>query len=226
MLCWMMIVLLPLWLSASDTGGAMLYSRGAVSLNNDPVTRPTAIFPGDTVVTQASSAANIVVTGSNVMIQPDSIVKFGNNALELEHGTVNVATASGMKVRVGCVETTPVVNDWSEFEVTDVNGTVHILARKLGLEVTDGVGEPGLNPATLAKRLETRRVTLAQGQTIERDEHCRKSASPSAGTPPSLNGAMKVGGLALLGGLGLWLLLNGDDPVSPSQPCQDTQACR
>ena len=163
-LCWTMIAVLPVSLSASGAGGAMLYGKGTVWLNNDPLARPSAIFPGDVIVTQAGSLANIVASGSNVIIQPDTIVKFEDNALELEHGTVTVATSSSMRVHVGCVETTPVVNDSTEFEVTDVNGTVHIFAQKLDVNVNESVRAAGkLTSAALAKPSDAKHATLPQG---------------------------------------------------------------
>jgi hypothetical protein len=225
-LCWTMIAVLPASLDASGVGGGMLYGKGTIWLNNDPVARPSAIFPGDVVVTQKDAVANIVATGSNVIIQPDTIVKFEDNALELEHGSVTVATSSGMRVHVGCVETTPVVNDWTEFEVTDVNGTVHIFAHKLDVNVSESISATGkLSATSVAKSVESRRVTLPQGQTADRDEHCKADEARSAADKPFFTPKKVMWmGLGVATGLGIWLIFPDED-VSPWQPCQNPQTC-
>jgi hypothetical protein len=225
--CWTMIAVLPVSSSASGTGGGMLYGKGTIWLNNDPLARPSAIFPGDVIVTQAGAVANIITAGSNVIIQPDTIIKYENNALELEHGTVSVATASGMKVHVGCIETAPAaVNDWTEFEVNDVNGTVHIFAHKLDVNVSESVRPAGkLASAAQSKPGDARHVTVPQGQTTDRDEHCQPDNARGAAHQIITDKQLMDAGLGVATGLGLWLILRGDDPVSPSQPCQNPPTC-
>lgn len=222
--CWTMIAVLPVSLSASGTGGGMLYGKGAIWLNDDPLARPSAVFPGDVIVTQKDGVANIVAIGANVIIQPDTIVRYENNALKLEHGTVTVATSSGMRVRVGCVETTPVVNDWTEFEVTDVNGTVHIFARKLDVNVSERPAGKLVSTAQ-SKPGDARRATLPQGQTTDRDEHCQADNARGAAHQFISDKQLMDAGLGVATGLGIWLILQGDDPVSPSQPCQNPSTC-
>jgi hypothetical protein len=222
--CWTMIAVLPVSLSASGTGGGMLYGKGAIWLNDDPLARPSAVFPGDVIATQKDGVANIVATGSNVIIQPDTIIKFENNALELEHGTVSVVTSSGMRVHVGCVETTPVVNDWTEFEVTDVNGTVHIFARKLDVNVSERPAGKLVSTAQ-SKPGNARRATLPQGQTTDRDEHCQADSARRAGHQIITDKELRNAGLAVATGLGIWLIFPDEDAVSPWQPCQNPQTC-
>ena len=54
----------------------------------------------------------------------------------------------------------PASNAWTEFNVTDTDGTVRIAARKGDLTITDDSGT----------------VTLAQGQETTRDEQSDQSA--------------------------------------------------
>jgi len=166
-LCWMMIFLFPSSLLAADAGAAMLSAKGEAWVNGSAVPRSSAIFPGDLVQTKPDSIVNINAAGSNVMILPESMVKFESNAVSVEHGTVTVATSNGMATHVGEVTVSPASANWTEFEVTDVNGTVQIMARKGDVNVNDG------HNTTL----------LAQGQQTTRDES-QEAASPQdlAGT--------------------------------------------
>ncbi len=72
----------------------------------------------------------------------------------MEHGGVSVSTSKGIATTAGDVRVSPASNAWTEFNVTDVDGTVRIAARKGDLTVTDDNGT----------------VTLAQGQETTRDE--------------------------------------------------------
>ena len=137
-LCWMMIAVIPASLLGADTGAAMLYGKGVVLLNGATLPNSSAIYPDDVIETKADSVANINVTGSTVMVMPDSIVKFKNNAISLEHGSVAVSTSSGMRVYVKCVTVIPVSNVPTQFDVTNTNGTVHAAARKSDVNIDTG----------------------------------------------------------------------------------------
>ena len=165
-LCWMMIFLFPSSLLAADAGAAMLSAKGEAWVNGSAVPRSSAIFPGDLVQTKPDSIVNINAAGSNVMILPESMVKFESNAVSVEHGTVTVATSKGMATHVGNVTISPSSANWTEFEVTDVNGTVQIMARRGDVNVKDG-----------------RNTTLlAQGQQTIRDEYQGGTGSDLEGT--------------------------------------------
>ena len=113
---------------------------------------------------------------------------------------------------------TPVSNAWTEFNVTDVDGTVRIAARKGDLSITDDNGT----------------VTLAQGQETTRDEQSdkgdkdkdkdKKNKKRAAGAAPAAGGgvlnsttAVIVGAVAV-GGVTAWVLTRDENPVSPSTP--------
>ena len=103
-----MIVILPVSLYADDTGAAMLRSNAGVLLNKNPAPASSALFPDDLVETAKNSGARIEATGSTAEINPDTVVQFEGNELNLEHGSLSVNTSRGMKVRVGCLTVTPV----------------------------------------------------------------------------------------------------------------------
>ncbi len=139
---------------AADSGAAMLYTHGAAWLNGAHVPTSSAIFTGDLVQTRSDSAANINAPGSSVTVLGDSLVQFEGASLKVEHGGVSVATSKGVATTAGEVRVAPVSNAWTEFNVTDTDGTVKIAALKGDLSVTDDSGT----------------VTLAQGQQTTRDE--------------------------------------------------------
>ena len=204
--CWTMIAIFPASLMAADSGAAMLYAKGTAWLNGSTVPRSSAIFPGDLVQTKPASVANINAPGSSVMILSDSLVKFEGNAVSIEHGSVTVATSKGMSTRAGDVTVAPASSAWTEFEVTDVNGRVQIVARKGDVSVSDGA----------------QTSTLPQGQQTTRDESQTKKKKREGGAAPAaaagvLDSNLVMGlGAAAVGGLVTWVLLQGDEPASPS----------
>jgi len=211
-----LLLIVPASLFAADSGAAMLYADGAAWLNGSHVPRSSAIFAGDLVQTRSDSAANIHAPGSSITVLGDSLVQFEGASLKVEHGGISVSTSKSVAATAGDVRVTPASNAWTEFNVTDVDGTVRIAARKGDLTVTDDNGT----------------VTLAQGQETTRDEQSDQSdskdkknnkkraegAAPAAGGG-ALNSTIAIGvGAASIGGVTAWVLLRNDNPVSPSHP--------
>src|SRR5215467_12923956 len=211
LVCWFLIALFPLSLMAADTGAAMLYSKGETWVNGTAVPNSSAIFPGDQVQSSAASAVNIHASGSNVLIAPDSLVKFDAAAIGLEHGGVRVTTSKGMMTRVGDVTVAPTTNAWTEFEVSDLNGSVQVIARKGDVSVSDPQGTS----------------TVPEGQQTTRDESQptnQKSSKKRPGAATAGQGgildspvAIYLGAGAIGGGV-IWILLQGDEPLSPKAP--------
>jgi hypothetical protein len=214
-----LVLMVPGSLIAADSGTAMLYADGAAWLNGSHVPKSSAIFAGDLVQTRSDSAANIHSPGSSVTVLGDSLVQFEGASLKVEHGGVSVSTSKGLATTAGEVRVAPASNMWTEFNVVDTDGTVRIAARKGDLTVTDDQGT----------------VTLAQGQETTRDEQSEptdnnkkkekeKDKKRAAGPTPAaggglLNSPVAVGvGAAAIVGVTTWVLLQGNNPVSPSQP--------
>jgi len=208
-----LLLIVPASLFAADSDAAMLYADGAAWLNGAHVPKSSAIFAGDLVQTRSDSAANIHASGSSITVLGDSLVQFEGSSLKVEHGGVSVSTAKGIATTAGDVRVAPLSNAWTEFNVTDVDGTVRIAAHKGDLTITDDSGT----------------VTLAQGQETTRDEQSDQSdkkkdkkravgAAPAAGGGV-LNSAIAIGvGAAAIGGVTAWVLLQSSNPVSPTQP--------
>jgi len=149
-----LLLMLPGSLLAADPGAAMLYADGAAWLNGSSVPKSSAIFSGDLVQTRSDSAASIHAPGSSVTVLGDSLVQFEGASLKVEHGGVAVSTSKAMATTAGDVRVVPASNEWTEFNVTDTDGTVRIVARKGDLKITDDQGT----------------TTLQQGQDTTRDE--------------------------------------------------------
>jgi hypothetical protein len=209
-----LLLIVPASLYAADSGAAMLYANGAAWLNGSHVPNSSAIFAGDLVQTRSDSAANIHAPGSSITVLGDSLVKFEGASLNVEHGGVSVSTSKGVATTAGDVRVAPVSNAWTEFNVTDIDGTVRIAARKGDLTITDDNGT----------------VTLAQGQETTRDEQSdqgdkkKKDKKRGVGAVPAagggvLNSPIAIGaGAAAIGGVTIWVLTRSSNPVSPATP--------
>src|SRR5258708_8143583 len=155
-----LMILFPGSLCAADSNVAMLYTNGAAWVNGTHVPRASsAIFSGDLLQTHSGSAANINEAGSSITVLSDSLVQFEGASVDIQHGAVTVSTSKEIFATAGDVKIAPASNSWTEFNVSDVDGTVRIFARKGDLTISDGKDV----------------VTLAQGQDTTRDE---TSANP------------------------------------------------
>jgi hypothetical protein len=218
MCCLLAIVFPAQVMLAGETASAMLYTSGAAWLNGSDVPKSAAMFSGDLLQTRPDSTANIQSNGSNVMVLADSLVKFEGPTVELEHGAVRVTTSRSLAARAGDVTVKPASDSWTEFQVTDVDGRVQIAANKGDVTVQDDKGT----------------TTVTQGQQTTRDDtsdtdkkkkHHRhgQGAQTAAGGGIMSSTPAVYGGLAVAGGVGIWLLTRSGSPVSPdcpSNPCQ------
>lgn len=211
---------LPLILTAgpllgADSGAAMLNTSGAAWLNGVHVPASSAVFSGDMIQTRADSPANIHSPGSSITVLGDSLVRFQGTSLTVKRGGVSVATSKGLATVAGAVRVSPASNAWTEFNVTDTDGTVSIIAQKGDLTVTDDQGTS----------------TLAQGQATTRDDQSdasdsdgKKNRKRRAGVVPAATNGTLNSPVAILTGAGaitaltVWALWRSDQPASPSTP--------
>jgi hypothetical protein len=212
----MLLVIFPAALFAVDQPAAMLYSHGTALLNGNSIASSSAIFSGDLVETSADSAANINAPGSIVLVLNGSLVKYQGNAVELEHGGVTISTSKLLATRAGDVTVSPAASVWTDFEVRDVDGTVQIAARKGDLTISDDTG----TTTTLAQGQQT---TRDDSQSQNDDKKKKKKKRRVAGAAPAAGGgildspwAIGIGGGAIVGATA-WVLIRGDEPVSPSK---------
>jgi hypothetical protein len=210
LVCCLLAVLVPAQLMGGELASAMLYTNGSVWLNGSAAPKSAAVFAGDMLQTRADTTANIQAAGSNVMVLADSLVKFQGPAIEIEHGSVRVTTSRGLAAQAGDVTVKPVANSWTDFQVTDVDGRVQIAANKGDLMIQDDQGT----------------TTIQQGQQTTRDdtnnEEKKKKkrrrngagAAPAAGGGIMSSNAAVYTGIGVAGGVGVWLLLRDETPLS------------
>jgi hypothetical protein len=214
--CGVIMVILPASLMAQDSARAMLHDDGGVWLNGNPAPNSSAIFLHDLVQTQKGNWAKIDAGGSTVTVHPETIVQFEGDELVLEHGSLQVNTSQGMKVRVNCITVIPLTQDWNRYDVTDVDGRVMVAAHQNDVKIHyQGAA------ARRSKLAASSDVTVHQGEQVTREERCGVPARPADAADAALatlDTPWAIGiGTAAIGALTCWALCRGDDPVSPSK---------
>ena len=218
LLCWVMVVIVPPSL-LGQTPSAILHAQGGVWVNGYEATDSAAVFAGDTVETKPQFSAKLTLEGSEVLIQPESVTKFQNDFLALDHGDVSVGTSKSFKVRVNCITVTPLSNDWTQYEVADVNGTVQVAARKNDVNVEiEGHRKPSVEAAG------SKGGTVREGEqrSYSESDVCGASAR-LPGAAPALNAKWIAIGGAAAGGVLICVILlckgsPGKTPMSTSEP--------
>jgi len=189
--------------SASADTGAMVYVKGSVWLNGSGIPGDSAVLPGDLVQTNGDSFANIKGTGVNLMVAPDTSLRFESGRLDLKRGAIAVDTGNAFTIHAAIVTIVPASKEWTRFEVRETEDEVRILAGDGKLNVTDSHGT----------------VTVMPGeQTIYAIER-KKKGPVEPGDHATLDSPWaKIGGSAAGGVILIWLLHHGNNPVSPSTP--------
>ncbi|HYA23766.1 MAG TPA: hypothetical protein VEF05_06375 [Terriglobales bacterium] len=207
--CWGMLAITPTSLIAADEAAAVVYCKGTVWLNGNPLPDSSAILSGDMVQTTKDSTATITASGSSVIVQPESVVKFASSTVSLEQGSISVGTSNALVTSTVMATVTPASDTWTEYEVTDVNGVVDVLARKGNLSVNCGK-----ETAAISDGMEV--IGDASGKCTRRR---RNGAYPPADGDILNSPYLKYVGAAAAGGTLIWLLWpHPKQPVSASQP--------
>jgi len=217
----MMVMIFPAALFAAEQPAAMLYSHGAALLNGNSIARSAAIFSGDLVQTQADSVANINAPGSSVLVLNESLVQYEGSTLKLEHGGVTISTSKLLATRAGDVTVAPSASVWTEFEVRDVDGRVQIAARAGDLTISDATGTTILAQGQQTTR-EASDSQVDNHDSPDNKKKKKKKAAAGAIAPAAggaLNSPVAVGiGAGVILGVTAWVLIQGDQPASPSKP--------
>jgi hypothetical protein len=217
LVCGVMMVIMPASLMAQASGGAMLHSDGGVWLNGNPAPNSSAIFPHDLVQTQKENKAKIDADGSTATVQPDTIVQFEGDELVLDHGSLEVNTSRGMRVRVNCMTVIPLTQEWTRYDVIDVDGKMRVAAYQNDVKI-----HYRAVVASRSKQTGSSDVIVHQGEQVTREERCGVAARPAEvinAKGAILNSTWAKGaGLAAIGILTCWALCRGDEPISPVKP--------
>jgi hypothetical protein len=219
LVCGVMIVVAPVSLTAQETDRTLrglLHNDGGTWLNGAPAPATAAIFADSLVQTQAGYTARINTEGSTALIGPETVMQFQGSELALDHGTLQLDTAREMKVLIGCVTVTPTSSDRTQFNVTDVDGRVKVVAVKNDVKIH-------LHGAVFKTKQGTSSdMIVREGEQAARADRCAAPARPTEGAdarPSILNNPWASGtGLVVIGALTCWALCRGDAPVSPSKP--------
>jgi hypothetical protein len=214
---WLMIFLFPLSLMAGDTPAAVLHSKGGVWVNGSDAVDSTSIFPGDLLETKPGFFANLDSEGSSILIQPESILKFQSNFVDLEHGNISVGTSSSTAVHVNCYEIDPVNPGRTEYDVKDTNGTIEIAARK---------GELNIRVAGNLQKASKGSASSRSGIVHEGQQEIRKESDCGEGPkPPGAGHAFPAKwveiGAAAGGAIALCLVFcksSSPSSISPADP--------
>lgn len=219
LICGVMIAILPTSLLSQEAAGAMLHNEGGVWLNGNAAPSSSAIFPHDLMRTEKENKARIDAPGSTVTVEPETIVQFEGDELVLEHGSLQVNTWRGMRVRVNCVTVSPPAQEWARYDVTDVDGKVLVLAHQNDVKIHYS------GPATWrSKHVELADVTVYQGGQATHEDECGEAPKPPVpnGVPGILNSPWVIGvGVGVIGGVTCWALCRTNPagpPVSPDTP--------
>ena len=201
-----------------QAGAAILHAQAGVWVNGYEARDASAVFPGDLLETKPGASANLSLDGSTVLIQPESVAKLQTNLLELDHGSVLVGTSTSFKVRVSCITVVPVLNEWTQYEVTNVNGNVQVAARKNDVNVE----RAGDRKKTAPETENSHGTTVHEGEhkSFDQTEICGAAAVPT--TPGSgVNPKWIAAGAAVGAGVLVCLFVcrgGGKTPVSSSSP--------
>ena len=216
LVCGVMVVILPTSLVAQDSARAMLHDDGGVWLNETPAPNSSAMFLHDLLQTQKGSLAKIDADGSTVTVQPDTIVQFEGDELVLGHGSLQLNTSREMRVRVNCITVIPLTQEWTRYDVIDVDGRMLVVEHENDVKIHyQGAG------ARRSKQAGISDVTVHQGEQATREERCGAAARPAEvidakGAILNSFWAKLAGGAAIVSAC--VIVCRGDDPISPDKP--------
>jgi hypothetical protein len=212
-----MIVLVPVSLMA-QTPSAIVHTQGGVWVNGYEAKDASAVFSGDVIETRPNFSATLNLEGSSVLVQPESVVKFQGDSVELDHGSVSVETSTSFKVLVHCITVIPVANEWTQYDVVDLNGSVQVSARTKDVNVKWEHAGSKASVANAVGQQEQGSVHQGEQKKYDESELCGAPPRPNAGSLP--NPKWIAAGAAGAGVL-IWVIVHGGGgktPLSNSQP--------
>lgn len=144
-----LVVVFPAAMLFGETGGAMVYAKGAVSINGVNVSNTSSIFSGDRVDTADASAVTINQTGSSIAVNPNSSVRYEKNDVDVYRGTARVSTSNGMAARVDQLNISP-KDKTAKFEIARLDNKVLVTSHE-GQLLLSGAGKSAtVEPGTSA----------------------------------------------------------------------------
>lgn len=127
----------------------ILYASGSVNVNGMSVSRSKAVFEGDVVRTDATSAGTLSYNGSSVLVNGSSSVAIAKNMILIRSGSAAVQTANGLSAQIGNVNVVPKAQT-ARFRVMHNGNSVTVVALEQDLSINNG----------------TRSMALQAGRTV------------------------------------------------------------
>ena len=210
-------LLVPAQLLGQDSASGMVHVNGTAWVNGTEVPKSIAVSSGDMLQTKQDSSANIDTNGSSVMVLSDSLVKYEGSSVGVDRGSVRVSTQSGFAAHACEVKARPANIAPTQYQFTHNDRRVAVIAMKGDVIVEDHEGSK----------------TVSEGQQTTRDDGCEVAAKKNPKKRPGATTAAGGGilsspsalytGIAIVGGITTWVLLQDDNPLSPACPTQNCQ---
>jgi hypothetical protein len=207
-----LVILVPVQLLGQESASGMVYANGSTWVNGTEVPKSVAVFSGDTLQTNPDSSASIGTNGSSVMVFSDSLVKYEGTSVDVDRGSVRVDTSTGFEAHSCQVKARPVSNTATQYQFAHNDGRVTVNATKGDVTVEDHQGSK----------------TVKEGEQATRNDGCAVAAKKNPKRPRGaataagggiLSSSWAVyGGVAIVGGITAWVLLQDEGPISPSCP--------
>jgi len=170
----LLVLVCPSAVLMAERPSAMLITSGSVRLNGTVLPQSTSIFPGDVIDTAADSVGSLSRSGSSVVVNSDSSIRYQDDSVSVLKGMATIRTSKAMAAHAGPISVIP-VTDNALFDVRIDGKTALIASREGALTLTDGADSFVLDPGHTAKvSLDVSRDTQAPKPAAKGGEKKRK----------------------------------------------------
>ena len=174
----LLVVVCPSAVLMAERPSAMLITSGTVRLNGTVLPQSTGIFTGDVIDTGVDSVGSLSRSGSSVVVDPDSSIRYQDDGVSVLKGMARVQTSKGMAAHAGPISVIPVTNN-ALFEVRTDGKTALIASREGALTLTNGADSFVLDPGHTAK------VSLDVSQDTQAPKPAAKGGEKKRKVPPA-----------------------------------------
>ena len=174
----LLVVICPSAFLMAERPTAMLVTSGTVRLNGSVLPQSTSIFTGDVIATSTDSVGSLSRSGSSVVVDPDSSIRYQEDGVLVLKGLARVQTSKGMAAHAGPISVIPVTNN-ALFDVRTEGKTALIASREGALTLTDGSDSFILDPGHTAK------VSLDVSQDQQAPKPAAKGGEKKRKVPPA-----------------------------------------